>query len=64
MGISLNKQKLMYNVLAPSIITPYKFLWTYGGSGHICVGGWLSVKFHKNGKLAVTAVYTESEKRW
>ena len=34
MGISLDKQKLMYKVLAPSIMTPYKFLWTYGGSGH------------------------------
>ena len=35
MGICLNKQKLMHSVLVPSIITPYKFLWTYGGSGHI-----------------------------
>ena len=34
-GISLNKQKLMYNILTPSITAPYKFLWTYGGSGHI-----------------------------
>ena len=35
MGICLNKHKLMYSVLAPSIITththPYTFLWTYGG---------------------------------
>ena len=31
--ISLNKHKLMYKVLAPSIMTPYKFLWAYGGSG-------------------------------
>ena len=31
MGISLNKQKLMYKVLAPSI------LWTYDGSGHVYV---------------------------
>ena len=29
--------KLMYKVLAPSIITPYKLLSTYGGSGHIYV---------------------------
>ena len=36
MGISLNKQNFMYKVLAPSIITPYEFLWTYGGSGHMC----------------------------
>ena len=35
MGISLNKQKLMYNILMPSIIALYKFLWTYGGSGCI-----------------------------
>ena len=35
MGISLNQQTFMYEVLAPSIMTPYKFLWTYGGSGHI-----------------------------
>ena len=34
-GISLNKQ--MYKVLVPSIMTPYKFLWTYGGSGYIYV---------------------------
>ena len=44
MGISLNMQKLMYKVLAPSIMTPYKFimdlwrLWT-----HLCIRGWLSV---------------------
>ena len=45
MGICLNcKLKLMYKVLAPSIMTPYKFLWTYGGSEHICVSGWISVK--------------------
>ena len=37
MDISLNKQKFMYEVLAPSIMTPYKFLLTYGGSGHIYV---------------------------
>ena len=37
MGISLNQQTFMYEVLAPSIMTPYKFLWTYGGSGHINV---------------------------
>jgi hypothetical protein len=37
MGISLNKHKLMYDILTPSIIAPYKFLWTYGGSGHIYV---------------------------
>ena len=47
MGISLNKHKLMYKVLVPSIIAPYKFLWTYGGSGHmymyVCVSDWLSV---------------------
>ena len=30
-----NKQKLVYNILTPSIIAIYKFLWTYGGSGHI-----------------------------
>ena len=30
-GVSLNKQKLMYNRLAPSIIAIYKFLCTYGG---------------------------------
>ena len=36
----------MYKVLVPSIMTQYKFLWTYGGSGHIlCVCGWLSVKY-------------------
>ena len=34
-GVSLNKQKLMYNILAPSIIAIYKFLCTYGGSVHI-----------------------------
>ena len=33
-GVSLNKQKLMYNILAPSIIAIYKFLCTYGGSVH------------------------------
>ena len=27
-GVSLNKQKLMYNILAPSIIAIYKFLCT------------------------------------
>ena len=38
MGIFLNKQNIfMFEVLAPRIITPYKFLWTYGGSGHIYV---------------------------
>ena len=41
MGIFLNKQSFMYKVLAPCIITPYKFLWTYGSSG-LC--DWLSVK--------------------
>ena len=35
MGISLNKQKVMYNILTLSIIPIYKFLWTYGGSRHI-----------------------------
>ena len=37
--ICLNKHKVMYSVLMPSIITPtvYKFLWTYRGSGHIYV---------------------------
>ena len=34
-GIFLNKQNFIYRVLASSIITPYKLLWTYGGSGHI-----------------------------
>ena len=33
-GISLNKQKLVYDILTPSIIAIYKFLWTYGGSEH------------------------------
>ena len=33
-GISFNKQKLMYNVLTPSIIAPYNFLWVCGGFGH------------------------------
>ena len=33
MGIS--KQNLMYNILTPSIIAIYKFLWTYGGPRHI-----------------------------
>ena len=28
MGISL---KLMYNIMMPSIIAIYKFLWSYGG---------------------------------
>ena len=37
-GVSLNKQKLMYNILAPSIIAMYKFLCTYGGSVHIYNG--------------------------
>ena len=37
MDISLNKQKLMYNILTASIISIYKFLWTYGGSGHIYI---------------------------
>ena len=36
-GVSLNKHKLMYNILAPSIIAIYKFLCTYGGSVHIYV---------------------------
>ena len=40
MGICLNKQKLMYEVLVPSVITPLMDLWT-----HLCVCGWLSVKF-------------------
>jgi hypothetical protein len=41
MGISLNKQEMMYKVLATSIILkPYKLLWAYG----LCVHGWLSVK--------------------
>ena len=47
MGICLNKQKLMYKVLVPSIIIPTCIyilmdlwsLWT-----HLHVGGWLSVK--------------------
>ena len=30
MGICLSKQKLMYKVLVPT-----KFLWIYGGSGHL-----------------------------
>ena len=34
MGISLNKQKLVYDILTPSIIAIYKFLLTYGGSEH------------------------------
>ena len=42
MGISLNKQKLMYNILTPSIIAIYKFLRTYGGSGHIYICPWLA----------------------
>ena len=37
-GVSLNKQKLMYNILAPSIIAMYKFLCTYGGSVYIYNG--------------------------
>ena len=35
MGISLNKQKSMYNILTPSILAIKNFLWTCGGSGHI-----------------------------
>ena len=49
MGISLNKQKLMYKVLAPSIITPIPILmdlwrlWT-----HLCVvAAWLRVLIGK-----------------
>ena len=42
MGISLNKQKFMYEVLAPSIMTPYKGLME---ALDTCVRGWLSVKF-------------------
>ena len=34
MGISFKKKKLVYNILTPIIIAIYKFLWTYGGSGH------------------------------
>ena len=33
--VSASISTYMYKVLAPSIMTPYKFLWTYGGSGHI-----------------------------
>ena len=40
---SLNKQKLTYNTLTPSIIAIYKFLWTYGGSGHIYICPWLAM---------------------
>ena len=47
-GICFNKHKMMYKLLATSIITPYKSLWTYGVSGHICVCGWLSVKCSYN----------------
>ena len=44
MGICLNKQKLLYKVLAPSIITPFKFLRTYRRLwAHLCVRSWLSV---------------------
>ena len=39
MGISLNKQKLMYEVLAPSIMNSYGLV-----EAHLCVRGWLSVK--------------------
>ena len=42
--ISLNKQKSTYNILTPSIIAVYKFLCTYGGSGHIYAHGLLRVK--------------------
>ena len=37
MGICLNKQKLMYKVLAPSSNPHIKFLWTYEGSEHMYV---------------------------
>ena len=43
MCISLNKQKLMYNILMPSIIAIHKFLWTYGSSEHIYARGLLRV---------------------
>ena len=41
MGICLSKQKLMYKVLAPSIITP---IFLMEALGTLCVRGWLSVK--------------------
>ena len=43
MGISLNKQKLMYNILMSSIIAIHKFLWNYGSSEHIYAHGLLRV---------------------
>ena len=44
MGISLNKQKLMYRVLAPSIIAIYILMDLWRLRSHLCVRGWLSVK--------------------
>ena len=45
MGICLNKQKLMYKVLAPSINNPYINSYRLMEAlDSVCVGGWLSVK--------------------
>ena len=46
-GVSVNKQKLMYNILAPGIIAIYKFLCTYGGS--VYVNGAQRVKENPSG---------------
>ena len=46
-GVSLNKQKLIYNILAPGIIAIYKFLCTDGGS--VYVNGAQRVKENPSG---------------
>ena len=58
MGIFLNHHNFMYKVLAPSIITPIKFLWRLWT--HLCVCGWLSVDYERSGKAKNS---TPEEKR-
>ena len=39
-GVSLNKQKLMYNILVPSIIAPYKFFYGFMEDLEIFICPW------------------------
>ena len=61
-GYLHNTQKLMYDILTPSIIHTYKFLWTYGGSGYIYniyyARGLLRVKTRRE-CLAMPSKYTK-----